>query len=428
MRAPGPTSPLESGERDPCNLTPTSTKTNIRTVLRKSTNVRSGCVPTVGVIGGGQLARMMVPAAVALGCRLKILSGEPDVSASGFAELVTGDWRDPCVTTRFAQDCDVITFEHELVPDDVYPALERSGVPTLPLPTTMRNASNKVIQRELARAAGLQVAGHEVVSDAAELANAVDRFGLPLVAKRISGGYDGRGLTWLRSADDIDRMGASLAGDPVLIEPELSIDAELAVTVARRRNGEHLTYPVVRTFQEDGICRSVIAPARIHPHHARSLTAAAVTIADQLDHVGVITVEAFLVDDELYLNELAPRPHNSAHYTIDACTTSQFENHLRAVLDLPLGDASMVVPAAAMANVIAAGEQAVWPSDVELPPRTSIHLYAKRYRPGRKVGHVTVTGHDPTAIERIATAIADKLSSPGERSDDPVGSPKGASA
>lgn len=362
------------------------------------------------MIGGGQLARMMAPAATTLGCRLLVLAERVDTSAAGACELVVGDWRDPDTVVEFAAACDVVTFDHELVPPPALDALEACSTRISPSPAGMRRAADKQAQRTLASSVGLPVLDHRVVSEPADLERAVSELGLPVVAKRAGGGYDGRGLTWLRTRQDVTAFQAGgMTGEPVIIEPELDLTAELATTIARRANGEHVLYPVVRTHQVDGICHTVTAPAIVARPIADTLHDALVAIAEALDHVGVLTIEAFLVDDQVYLNELAPRPHNSAHYTIDACTTSQFENHLRAILGLPLGDPSMIVPAAAMANVLGVHDGPTDLPSVDLPARTSIHLYAKHSRPGRKLGHVTVTGRDPAALERTARSVAERL-------------------
>jgi 5-(carboxyamino)imidazole ribonucleotide synthase len=367
-------------------------------------------VTAIGVIGGGQLARMMAHAATTLGCRLIVLAERFDTSAAGVCELVVGDWRDPDTVVGFAAACDVVTFDHELVPPPVLDALEACSTRIFPSPAGMRRAADKQTQRTVASSVGLPVLAHRVVSDPAELKRAVSELGLPVVAKRAGGGYDGRGLTWLRTRRDVAAFQAGgMTGEPVIIEPELDLTAELATTIARRRNGEHVLYPVVRTHQVDGICHTVTAPAMVARPIADTLHDALVAIAEALDHVGVLTIEAFLVDGQVYLNELAPRPHNSAHYTIDACTTSQFENHLRAILDLPLGDPTMIVPAAAMANVLGVHDGPTDLPSVDLPARTSVHLYGKHSRPGRKLGHVTVTGRDPAALERTARSVAERL-------------------
>jgi 5-(carboxyamino)imidazole ribonucleotide synthase len=381
----------------------------------------------VGVIGGGQLARMLTQAAVPLPCRIRVLAA-PGATEPPVGDTVYGDCRDPATVTAFARGCDVVTFDHELVPPPVLDTLASLATEVHPSPGAMGQASDKVAQRSLAGFTPLEVAPYEVIDDIGGLIRATARFGFPIVAKAARGGYDGRGVTWIDSPDYLTAFAiGALHGGAVLIEPALRIDAELAVTIARRPGGDHVVYPVVRTYQSDGICRSVAAPAATTPDIARTLEEAAVAIAERLGLVGVLTVEAFLIDHRLYLNELAPRPHNSAHYTIDACTTSQFENHLRAILDLPLGDPTMTVPAAAMANIIAATHDNPDPTLVDLPPATSVHLYGKQARPGRKIGHVTVTGTDRTAVLATAQHVADQhVNQDGDWQ--PVSEPTGTTA
>lgn len=396
----------------------------MRTVLRETGMVQHAPRgrPVLGIIGGGQLARMMVEAAIRLDVDVRVLAASPDDSAAQVApEVILGDHDDLAAVLRLARSCDVVTFEHERTSGAVIEAIEASGARLRPGSEAMRRASDKVLQRQLAEAVGMEVASHDVVVGPSRLRTVVDRVGLPLVAKASLGGYDGRGVRWLRTTTDVDDLAQLLDADPTawVVEPALAIEVELAVQIARRPDGEVAVYPVVETTQEAGICTSVAAPAPTDDGPADELVGAALRLADELDLVGILAVEAFVVDGRLLLNELAPRPHNSGHYTIDACTTSQFENHVRAVLDLPLGDTAMVAPSAVMANVIARGPMLTALRDVRVPAGTSIHLYGKHPRPGRKVGHVTTVGDRAATLARAALETADAIARPSRPSGGP---------
>lgn len=373
-------------------------------------SVHSGGRPRVGVVGGGQLARMLAQAAVGLDCEIRVLARRRDEAAALVVPDVVAGPPDLATLAVLAEGCDVVTFDHELVDPEVISALSRRGIPLRPGPRAMRVGSDKVLQRRVAEGLGIPVPPHRVVSNRWALREAVDAFDAPVVVKAGRGGYDGRGVHPLTCADDIVRLPLDLVGlgQPALVEPHLDLDAELAVLVARRPGGEMAIYPVVRTHQRDGICTTVTAPADLSARLWHEATEMARRLADALEHVGVLAVELFVVGGELLLNELAPRTHNSGHLSIDACVTSQFENHLRAILDLPLGDPTLIAPAAAMANVIADGT-APLPLAVPLPPGARVHRYGKRPWPGRKVGHVTVTGDDLASVQATATAVAAQL-------------------
>ncbi len=370
----------------------------------------------VGIVGGGQLARMLLEAAAPLDVGVRILSSGTDEGAGRIArDTLTGTWRDEHDLLRLAEGCDVVTFDHELTPGELLDSLEHARTPLAPTAATMRVASDKKAQRMVAAECGLRVPPWFAASDPSTLRRAVAHLGLPAVVKTTSGGYDGRGVRWLRDRDDLHRLisDGDLGPSGVLVEPALPITAELATQVVRRADGERVVYPVVHTVQRDGICTTVTAPAATQPGLASEAQRGAVALAERLGYVGVLAVEYFVVDGSLMFNELAPRPHNSGHYTIDACTTSQFENHLRAVLGWPLGDPSMSVPAAVMANVICTGDPLTPLSRMALPSGTRVHLYGKHPAPGRKLGHVTSCGSDPVALARLATETADNLAGIG---------------
>ena len=380
--------------------------------------------PRVGVIGGGQLARMLFEASVPLEIDVRVLvRHESDAAATVARDVVVGDWQDLATLVEFAESCAVVTFDHELVSPGVLQALEAAGVVLHPSASAMTLASDKATQRDLARAVGIRVISHATAADRPALRAAVSDIGFPAVVKATRGGYDGRAVWWVRGPSDLAALADAydFSDGLLLVEPALDISAELATLVVRRGNGELVRYPVVRTEQSDGICVSVTAPAATTAELARQAQDGAAALADVLGYVGVLAVEYFVVGGELFLNELAPRPHNSGHYTIDACVTSQFENHLRAVLDWPLGDPSMITPAAVMANLIATSPRRIPLSDIKLPPGASAHLYGKTPSPDRKVGHVTVCGADRVVLRRTALEVAHQLTGPALEPVGPLG-------
>jgi 5-(carboxyamino)imidazole ribonucleotide synthase len=361
----------------------------------------------VGVVGGGQLARMMYQAAIPLGIDLRILTaGSADSAARVAADVTVGDWHDPDVLRRFAAGCDVITFDHELVDAVTVELIEASGAVVRPGAAALRDTADKARQRALCVSLGIAVPRHVVATGTAELVAAAAQIGYPAFAKLARGGYDGRGVFALGDEGDTLSLRDRLPADTVVVvEPELALSAELATQVARRADGTMVHYPLVQTHQVDGICRGVAVPTPLSAAFVEQAQTWAATIADATGVTGVLAVEFFVTDGALMVNELAPRPHNSGHYTIDPCVTSQFENHLRAVLDLPLGATDLVVPAAAMVNLIV-GRTAL--PDLErlaADPRARIHLYAKDSREGRKVGHVTMCGSDAEILMAEAAAL-----------------------
>ena len=360
----------------------------------------------VGVVGGGQLARMTHQAAIGLGVELVVLTpggGDPAVHAGARAVLGTPDRLDHL--EALAEGCDVITLDHELVPVDHLRALVEAGHRVRPGPGTLELAQDKGTARQVLAEAGFPTPAFAVVS-AGDVA-AVDAFaadhGWPVVIKDRTGGYDGRGVHVVADLCALDEVPR---GDGWVVEEHLELAQELAVLVVRRPDGRHATYPLVETTQRDGTCAELVLPAVVAPELEDEAIALATALADHLDAVGVLAVELFVVaDGRLLVNEVAPRPHNSGHATIDAAATSQFENHLRAVLDLPLGDTSVPVPAA-MVNLLGGDAP---PALDRLPdaladPRVHVHLYAKAWRPGRKLGHVTALA--PTTGEALDAARA----------------------
>jgi 5-(carboxyamino)imidazole ribonucleotide synthase len=374
----------------------------------------------VGVIGGGQLARMMVPAAVELGLDIRVLAEGPDMSAS-IAATAEGDYHDAATVLAFAETVDVVTFDHEHVPQDVLGALVDAGVQVHPGPAALAVAQDKIVMRTRLAELGLPVPDWAPVHDADELRSFIDAHGGRAVVKTARGGYDGKGVRVVDSPDQVEdwfialaELGADASGaaDALLAEELVSFTRELAQSVARRPSGEIVAWPVVETVQKDGVCAEVIAPAPDSAGRIADMAESiAVRVAEELGVTGVLAVELFQTDDErILINELAMRPHNTGHWSIDGATTSQFEQHLRAVLDLPLGATGMHDDVSVMINVLggpADGDLAGrYPAALAEFPEAKFHFYGKSPRPGRKVGHVTVSGDDVDDVVFRARAAA----------------------
>ena len=367
----------------------------------------------LGIVGGGQLARMMVLAAARLGVEVHVLARPTDDAIlSILPHVVLGDPGDPRALDEFTRRCQVVTFDHENVDPDVIDALTRLGRVIRPGAAALR-ACDKAIQRTQLASLGFPVPPFTVASTAAEITNfARSNGGWPVVAKTRRGGYDGHGVRFVDGEEQAIAACSIAAEGGLLIEPALSVERELAVLVARRPGGEHVVYPVVEAHTRNFVCDSLVAPAQIDPALASEAVSIAVEIADVLDAVGILAVEFFVVDGTLVVNELAPRPHNTGHFTIEGCVTSQFENHLRAVLDLPLGSAALVAPAVATANVLG-GADGIDPRTRTARAlafdRAHVHLYAKHARSGRKLGHVTALDADPQIALATARHARDAL-------------------
>ena len=362
----------------------------------------------VGVIGGGQLARMMIPAAVNLGIRLRVFA-ENEGESAALAVDTLGDYRNVDDVLRFARGVDVVTFDHEHVPQDVLAALISAGVTVRPGPHALLYAQDKLLMRERLGALGLPVPDWARVDDPAELDAFLADHGGVGVLKTPTGGYDGKGVRVVRSAAEAeDWFGVG----PLLVEELVSFQRELAQLVARRPGGEIAAWPVVESTQRDGVCAEVIAPApRSAGRVAEVASEIAFSVAEALDVTGVLAVELFETSDErLLVNELAMRPHNTGHWSMDGAVTGQFEQHLRAVLDLPLGSTAPREPWSVMVNVL--GGPAVgtmedrYPALMAHQPAVKVHSYGKQPRPGRKVGHVNASGAELDEVVFRARAAA----------------------
>jgi 5-(carboxyamino)imidazole ribonucleotide synthase len=370
---------------------------------------------TVGVVGAGQLARMCWQAGIGLDVVVRVLAARPDDAAARVVpQPQIGDPDDPAALAALARSCDVVTLDHELVDVATLDALEANGHIIRPSGATLRFAQDKAFQRERFAAAGLPVPAHALVSEQ----RAAERFaaatGWPVVLKRPLGGYDGRGVWMVPEAGALAQVWSAAApgADRLLVEQAVAIEREVAVLVARRPAGQIVAAPLIETVQVDGMLRELLVPARVpHAAHRAALDLAA-RIADLVDVVGICAVEMFWTGADLVINEIAARPHNSGHWTIDAATTSQFENHLRAVLDWPLGAMDATRPAVCSVNVVGR-DDASWPqahlTDALEVPDVHVHLYGKRPRAGRKLGHVTATAESIDVARARAHRAADAL-------------------
>ena len=370
----------------------------------------------IGVIGGGQLARMMIPPAINLGLGISVLA-EVDGSSAARAADAVGDYRDPETVYAFAETVDVITFDHEHVPQEILLELERRGVPVHPRPGALQFAQDKILMREKLTELGVPVPAWAAVADEQELDAFLAERGGRAVVKTARGGYDGKGVRVVASAvearDWFTALDEDGRGGQLLAEELVDFTRELSQLVARRPSGEVRAWPVVETVQLDGVCSEVLAPAPVaNPATLDEAARIGAIVAEGVGVTGVLAVEMFeTADGRVLVNELAMRPHNSGHFSIEGSVPSQFEQHLRAVADLPLGDTSMTAPAAVMVNVLggpAEGTMALrYPSALAAHPRAKVHSYDKTPRPGRKVGHVTVTGQDLATVRAEANAAAD---------------------
>ncbi|WP_157602237.1 5-(carboxyamino)imidazole ribonucleotide synthase [Rathayibacter sp. Leaf296] len=369
----------------------------------------------VGVIGGGQLARMMIPAAVELGIDIAVLA-ETEGAPAALAATQVGDYRDEAVVLAFAETVDVVTFDHEHVPQPILRELVARGIPVHPGPDALLYAQDKLLMRRRLSDLGLPVPDWAEVSSADELAAFLDDHGGRAVVKTARGGYDGKGVRVVRGAAEADDWFEALAedgrGGSLLVEELVDFRRELAQLVARRPSGETVLWPVVESVQRDGVCAEVFAPAPASAGRVAAMAAEiAESIAERLGVTGVLAVELFeTTDDRILVNELAMRPHNSGHWTMDGSTTSQFEQHLRAVLDLPLGATGCRDPWTVMVNLLGGpqGESLTdrYPRVLAEHPGVKVHNYSKEPRPGRKVGHVNATGDELESVVYEARAAA----------------------
>jgi len=364
----------------------------------------SKAFPIVGVIGAGQLARMSIAPATALGVDLLLLAADSQDSGAQITNHVVGDYKDLETVRAFARRCDVVTFEHELIPLSIIKALEADGVVVRPSSSSFLYSQNKAAMRE--RLSTFPSPGWQIVTSADQVKE------FPVMAKAISGGYDGRGVWKVADAQELSSLLQKTG--KLLIEDLVDFDYEIAVMVARSPHGQAATWAPTQTIQKNGICTMTISPA---PHISLDVSEKAqklaLDVAATVGVVGVMAVEMFVKGEDLFINELAMRPHNSGHWTIEGSRTSQFEQHLRAVLDLPLGDPSMTAPLAVMGNVLGGDKPDMYRPYLHLmarSPALKFHHYKKEVRPGRKIGHVTMVGENLIELTREVQHALDYMS------------------
>lgn len=368
--------------------------------------------PVVAMVGGGQLARMTHQAAIALGQSLRVLAASPeDPAAQVSPDVVIGEHTDLTALRRAAAGSAALTFDHEHVPTGMLDTLVAEGVNVAPPPEALVHAQDKLVMRRRLEALGAPVPRFTAVQTVADVDAFAARIGGPLVVKTVRGGYDGRGVVLTRDvAHTREVVGGYLADRvAVLIEERVAMRRELSALVARSPFGQGAAWPIVETVQRDGICVTVLAPAPGLPEEvAAEAEQLGLRLADELGVVGVLAVELFeTTDGALLVNELAMRPHNSGHWTMNGSVTSQFEQHLRAVLDYPLGDTRAIAPVTVMANVLGAPETPSMGMDERLHhlfgriPDAHVHLYGKGERAGRKIGHVNILGSDLSDVEIV---------------------------
>jgi 5-(carboxyamino)imidazole ribonucleotide synthase len=360
--------------------------------------------PTVGVIGAGQLARMSIAPAAALGVDLLLLAADSNDSGAQVTNHVVGNYKDLETVKAFAKNCDVVTFEHELIPLSIIKSLEADGVVVRPSSASFVYSQDKAAMRE--KLSSYPAPNFQIVTDSSQVSE------YPVIAKAISGGYDGRGVWKINSQQELSEIVKEVG--KVLVEELIDFDYEIAVMVARSPHGQATTWAPTQTVQKDGICVMTISPApQLSAALSEKAQKLALDIAAEVGVIGVMAVEMFVKGEELFINELAMRPHNSGHWTIEGAHTSQFEQHLRAVLDLPLGDPSMTAPIAVMGNVLGGTKTDMYRPYLHLMARTpalNFYNYKKEVRPGRKIGHVTLLGQNLVELTQEVQHAVDYMS------------------
>ncbi len=383
--------------------------------MSKATESKSG--KRIGIVGGGQLAKMTALSALEFGCDIHILERNPEGPAMNLAgKTFIGDWDNPDDLLKLAEHADVITLENEFVDANSLSELEKAGHTLFPTAKSIGLVQDKYIQKQTLQEAGLPLSPFRSIESREEILEVAKEFNWPLVIKTRRNGYDGKGNATINNENELDAAWDKLDGNnrTLYAEAFCPFVSELAIIITTSRNGEVATYPLVESVQRDHICHIVRAPALV----SDSITENAIDIAQRavvaIGAIGSFGVEMFLTKDgEVIINELAPRVHNSGHYTIEACECSQFENHVRAVLGWPLGSTKMVKPAAVMVNLLGQGHGNGQPAGFNEAmdmPGVHIHIYGKELcMPGRKMGHVTALGETIAEAEKAAQAAADVL-------------------
>lgn len=378
------------------------------------TNSMNSKQKIVGVVGGGQLARMMHPAAIALGIQLRVFS-ETENSSAHSATTKVGDYTKLEELKDFAKDLDALTFDHEHVPVALLAELEKSGVAVRPGSRALIHAQNKLVMRKKLSELGLPMPKWSEVTNQDQLQDFISKFGPKVIVKTPIGGYDGKGVRVVSEVSQVADWFANISnlGGALLAEQKIEFTRELAILSARNPSGEFRTWPIVQTTQLEGVCAEVIAPAPSNPNQELAVEIAR-TVSEGLGVIGVLAVELFETQDgSLFINELAMRPHNSGHFSIEGSVTSQFEQHLRAVLDLPLGETKLKTNFAVMLNLLGVDETNTfverYMDAMKEHPNTKFHSYEKAARKGRKMGHLTIVGDDLEAMLREIRSAHQRL-------------------
>jgi 5-(carboxyamino)imidazole ribonucleotide synthase len=360
---------------------------------------------TIGILGGGQLGRMLALAGYPLGLRFRFLDPAPDTPAGRLAEHIVGRYDDPAVLERFVQGVDLVTYEFENVPVKAARWLAER-VPVLPPPQALETAQDRLYEKECFWRLDIPTAPFVAVDSCADLEAAIERIGLPAVLKTRRFGYDGKGQAVLHTTADIAPAWKALGGVPLILEGFVPFDRELSILAVRGRSGAMAFYPLVENHHREGILRLSLAPAPDLPSALQAQAERyAARVLEALDYVGVLAIELFQVGKQLLANEMAPRVHNSGHWSIEGAETSQFENHLRAVLGLPLGSTAPR-GVSAMLNLIGSMPER---AAVLAHPGAHLHLYDKAPRPGRKLGHITLVDSDPQRLHTRLDALQQAL-------------------
>lgn len=373
-----------------------------------------GSAPTIGILGGGQLARMLCLAGIPMGIKFRILERELDCPAADVCpDVRQGDWNDPDEVAKFGEGCDVVTMESEFVEASALHAASGHGITILPSPQCMAIVQDKFLQKSSLRDGGVAVPRFLDAPDEGAILRAGADLGWPLVLKTRKLGYDGKGNTTVHGADDVRRAWEALGAGriPLFCEEFVQFSRELAVMITTATSGTSVVYPLVETIQKDHICHEVLCPAKVEDRLSESAVKLARQAVKSVDGIGTFGVEMFeTADGQILVNELAPRVHNSGHYTIEACETSQFENHIRAVLGLEPGSARLIDESAVMINILGETDGCGWPAGLSSAlksPVAHMHWYGKsRSRKGRKMGHITATGPDMEDCRSRARRLA----------------------
>ncbi len=378
----------------------------------------NGSVLTLGILGGGQLAKMTAQAAFRMGLRVAVIEHGKNSPAGAMTHLEFSDgWTNPDALKKFIAASDIITLENEFIKPSILETISEKRA-VFPTPTTIALVQDKFTQKETFADAGIAVTPFAATATPKEAAKFGEEHGYPFVIKTRTLGYDGYGNASIHNPDDCAlaflRLTSGDASRKLMAEKFVKFSKELAVMVARNRRGEIAVYPCVETIQTNHVCRAVLAPAPIDIAMQNQAREMAIACVEAIEGVGMFGIEMFLTENgTLLFNEIAPRPHNSGHYTIEACYCSQFENTVRAVCNLPLGSPEMIVPAAVMVNLLGQRRGAGIPdsvTDMLRFSKASLHLYGKdELRPGRKMGHITALGQTLEEAEKEASDAANAL-------------------